>query len=494
MRVMPSHTHSSGVAPPRTMREHPRGVRPHGNLLTTAGAANAWNGARKQGLGALGALSDDLIVRMLGRCGARDLAMFGEASRVAAAFAVDEDLWRAIVLGETAEERLIFEGSWRETFVSARGGTVGAAKCLWRPVYSDVLFHKWRCLTADIEEAWVERDNAPRICVADVSIEEFRERYEVPGVPVVITGAMADWPALKLWSKEALVARFGKIKFHAGGFEFPLESYFKYSDSVEGRDDQPLYIFDKQFAHKAPALGNEYTVPEYFAEDLFHVLGEDNRPDYRWLIAGPARSGSSFHKDPNATSAWNAVVRGRKKWILFPPHCIPPGVHPSRDGSDVTVPVSVTEWFVNFYDRRVLDQVGAVECVVNEGETIFVPLGWWHCVLNLEFSIAITQNYVSATNFSHVASWLLYKPSQISGCRNFEQARFIRHNFATLVAAKRPELRDKVIETHSPSDTHCPLPHKKKPRKGLWKSLQTNANDSQSDPTCEGTTGFSFGF
>lgn len=66
-------------------------------------------------------------------------------------------------------------------------------------------------------------------------------------------------------------------------------------------------------------------VPEVFREDLFAVLGERARPDYRWLIMGPQRSGSSFHKDPNATSAWNAVVRGSKKWILFPPHIQPPG-------------------------------------------------------------------------------------------------------------------------------------------------------------------------
>ena len=67
-------------------------------------------------------------------------------------------------------------------------------------------------------------------------------------------------------------------------------------------------------------------VPQQFAEDLFSVLGESGRPDYRWLIMGPARSGASFHKDPNATSAWNAVVKGSKKWVLFPPHVVPPGV------------------------------------------------------------------------------------------------------------------------------------------------------------------------
>ena len=56
----------------------------------------------------------------------------------------------------------------------------------------------------------------------------------------------------------------------------------------------------KQNKTKQNKTKQKISVPSYFEEDLFSVLG-DKRPHYRWLLLGPCRSGSSFHIDPNAT-------------------------------------------------------------------------------------------------------------------------------------------------------------------------------------------------
>ena len=59
------------------------------------------------------------------------------------------------------------------------------------------------------------------------------------------------------------------------------------------------------------------------------------------------------------------------------------------------------QWWLDIYPHLAEDEK-PLECTQLPGETIFVPSGWWHCVLNLETTVAVTQNFVSQSNFEHV--------------------------------------------------------------------------------------------
>jgi len=239
------------------------------------------------------------------------------------------------------------------------------------------------------------------------SIEEFREKFEKPKQPCVITGMADEWPAREAWSIASLRERFGDIKLKCGedddGYpiKVKLETFCRYMENQ--KDDSPLYIFDTSYERTCPQILKEYRIPEVFPEDLFALVGEKRRPPYRWFLIGPERSGTTVHIDPLETAAWNTLLRGRKLWVMFSPELTKQQVkgkrHMRNGGDDEAI-----DWMSEMLPRMIKSG-DLEECrttynfIQYPGDTIFVPNGWWHCVLNLDDTVAITQNFVSSVNF-----------------------------------------------------------------------------------------------
>ena len=96
----------------------------------------------------------------------------------------------------------------------------------------------------------------------------------------------------------------------------------------------------------------------------------------------------------------------------------------SPDGADVAVPISTGEWLLSFWDQHLEARKDPnparrpLEAVVQPGEVIFVPHGYWHMVVNLDDCIALTHNYVSTSNLENCLHFLREKKDQISGVRD----------------------------------------------------------------------------
>ena len=100
-------------------------------------------------------------------------------------------------------------------------------------------------------------------------------------------------------------------------------AYLAYLDENAKDDDNPLYIFEPRLGEKFPELLKDYDVPKYFQEDYMAYFASSDtfRPYYRWLLIGGHNSGFALHQDPCYTSAWNALILGRKRWVMRTQQC-----------------------------------------------------------------------------------------------------------------------------------------------------------------------------
>ena len=350
-------------------------------------------------------------------------------------------------------------------------------------LFSDVLHRPFFCAHVTLRPFATNIPESNTITrLDDLSYDDFVESWT--DRPFILTNPVSQWPIYKTWSTERLLEKYAGVLYRAEAVDWPLKTYLEYMR--DNRDESPLYLFDSAFVEKMNLVASDgpdekadYWPPTCFGSDQFSILG-NQRPDHRWLIIGPERSGSTFHKDPNATSAWNAVLMGSKYWIMFPSSPSlppPPGVYVSSDQSEITSPLSIAEWLLGFH-AEARSTPGCKEGICNEGEVLHVPSGWYHLVLNLEASIAITQNFVPRNRTAEVLHFLRDQKQSISGFNDKIEDPY--GLFVERLHEHDPHLLQESLDK---------LEKLSKSGKGKWEKLTEAAHDDQAEA---GT--FSFGF
>lgn len=139
------------------------------------------------------------------------------------------------------------------------------------------------------------------------------------------------------------------------------------------------------------------------------------------------------------------------------------------------------------------ETIRPIECIVNAGEMMFIPNGWWHTVLNVDDSIAITQNYVSGRNLKNVLHFVKDCGEQVSGYHGKGPL------YDKFVASLEKEekclpLLKKISEDHEAEATRrleAALQHKV----GLWETLKSKKEQEGAEKEGEeAPQPFTFGF
>ena len=236
--------------------------------------------------------------------------------------------------------------------------------------------------------------------VRGLSGEDFLADYYALHHPVIIEGAIDDWPALR-WTPEAMAAKVGGAEIDYQGGRDGDPEFELYKDRHTRRMPFDRYIA----AITASGYGNDAYVTAYNSATNARALAPlmaDLRPirDYltgrdgmMWI--GPMGTFTPLHFD--LTNNLLAQVLGSKRLVLLPPSETPRLYnrrHVFSDVHDITDPDRL--------DRYPLARDAiSFEVDLEAGDLLFIPLGWWHQVTALDFSVTLTYTDFRWPNEGH---------------------------------------------------------------------------------------------
>lgn len=200
--------------------------------------------------------------------------------------------------------------------------------------------------------------------------KELYDRYFSASRPVLFRDG-CEHMAARRWTFDDLRARFGEATVEIGAQDPVTMCLGSALDRMEQPDASPdLYIVSRNRALAGPlaALTDELSpLPEFLDGD------RARRTANLWL--GPRGTLSPLHHD--TTHVYFCQLYGTKQYQLVAPW----------EASVLAAPIDGSD------SRFDLDEPGDVtvhKLVLHPGESLLVPVGWWHRVLALSPSISVS--------------------------------------------------------------------------------------------------------
>ena len=256
------------------------------------------------------------------------------------------------------------------------------------------------------------------IIKSDMTFSQF-EVFMRHATPHVITNALNHWPAFhqKPWND----VRWWSLRTFNGTRLVPVELGRSYTDADWGQkimtfnqflddyilnDNPPTigYLAQHRLFKQIPYFRGDFAIPDFCYTTPpppqpgtpLHGKGLTQTGDPTAVVwFGPAGTISPLHTDPYHNILCQVV--GKKYVRLYPPQCTeslyPRGVE--TGGVDMSntssVPYEMVEMDIGEHDDEFPLFRGAeyVEAILEEGDSLYIPIGWWHYVRSLTVSISV---------------------------------------------------------------------------------------------------------
>jgi ribosomal protein L16 Arg81 hydroxylase len=222
----------------------------------------------------------------------------------------------------------------------------------------------------------------------DVPFEVFFHEHIEKKRPCVLRSAARSWPATARWTPDFFSNRYGQVLVDfvdttsGARPQHPLGSYFGLAEPERSR----TYVCDWDFRKCAPELLQDLGTLPQFSVDWIEALPERLRPDLMWIYIGHAGTAGPTHLDNLGTSAWLAVLDGRKR-LRF---CWP-------DKGQMPARVDL------FSEPSTMD---VQEACLEAGDVVYVPSLTWHAARNDTYCVSVTANFIDGGNLEDYHSTL----------------------------------------------------------------------------------------